>query len=166
MIRRHVEFVSQQGISPTNVVLDSLATRDPHDKNEFWGSRAFLEDSWIRLLGLQAVMSWYGNDYQSTYDFSGRYKVNPFIAALGVKLICLDFRLRRFPLAGFGLSFVSGGFTIKNVVPEDSTIMAACKKGDVVAVRELFRTGRASPNDVTPENSSPLRVCTHPNRYK
>ena len=47
---------------------------------------------------------------------------------------------------------------MKNVVPEDLKIMAACKTGDIVSVKELFRTGQASPNDVTPENSSPLRV--------
>ena len=77
-----------------------------------------------------------------------------------MRLICLDLRLRRFPIAGLGLSFVSGGVSVKNIVPEDSKIMAACKTGDIVSVKELFRTRQASPNDVTPENSSPLRVSS------
>jgi hypothetical protein len=79
---------------------------------------------------------------------------------LGLRLICLDLRLRRFPLAGLGLSFVAGGLTVKNVVPEKSKIITACKTGDIISVKELFRTGEASPNDVTPENSSPLRVSS------
>lgn len=154
-IRKYVSEAAQQGKPPENVVLNSLATRDPHDRNKFWGSKTFLEESWLRFLGFQAVMSRYGNDYQTTYDISGRLQLHQL---LGVRLICLDLRLRRFPLAGFGLSFVSGGIRLKNVVPEDSQIMTACKLGDVVLVKELFRKGLASPNDVTPENSSPLRV--------
>jgi hypothetical protein len=140
---------------PENIVLNSLATRDPHDQNVFWGSKSFLQESWLRLVGLQAVMSRYGNDYQTTYDFAGRLH----FPLIGIWVLCLDLRLRRFPLAGLGLSFVYGGFSLKNVVPDDSPIMAACKRGDIVLVKRLFTTGRASPSDVTPSNSSPLRVC-------
>lgn len=154
-IRKNVEIDAQRGKPPENVVLNSLVTRNPHDKNMFWDSKAFLTESWLRLLGIEAVMSRYGNDYQTTYDFSGRYH---FPSLIGLRLICLDLRLRRFPLAGFGLSMVSGGLTVKNVVPEDSEIMTACKQGDSTAVKALFETQQASPNDVTPDNSSPLRV--------
>ncbi|KAH8587423.1 ankyrin repeat-containing domain protein [Bisporella sp. PMI_857] len=154
-IRNHVKRAADEGRPQGDIVFNSLATRDPHDKNKFWGSRAFLEESWLRLLGLQAVMSRYGNDYQTTYNFSGSL----YLQLLGMRLISWDIRIRRFPLAGIGLSFVSGGISVKNVVPEDSQIMTACKNGDTPLVKELFRTGRASPNDVTPENSTPLRYA-------
>lgn len=163
-IRRTLEEDAQQGKAPENLVLNGLVTRDPHDKNKFWKSIVFLEKSWMYFLGIEAVLSMYGNDYQTTYNFSWRYRLHRL---LGLKLVCLDLRLRRFPIAGLGISFIAGGLSVKNVVPEDSTIMTACKQGDVVSVKELFRTGQASPNDVTPQNSSPLRVsalspnCTH-----
>jgi len=153
-IRTTLEYVRKQGKTAENIVLNGLVTRDPHDKNQFWKSMAFLEQSWLSFLGIEAVLSMYGNDYQTTYNFSGRCRFQ----LLGLRLICLDLRLRRFPIAGLGLSFVSGGFSVKNVVPEDSKIMAACKMGDIVSVKELFRTRQASPNDVTPKNSTPLRV--------
>lgn len=151
-IRESVESIAKQGKPQENVVLNGLVTRAPHDGISFWQSLVFLEKSWIRFLGIEAVLSIYGNDYQTTYDFSARQSF------LGLKMLCLDLRLRRFPLAGLGLSFGGGGFTVKNVVHEDSQIMRACKMGDVITARELFRTGQASPYDVTPENSNPLRV--------
>ena len=153
-IRESVESIAKQGRPQENIVLNGLITRAPHDGISFWKSIVFLEKSWIRFLGIEAVLSIYGNDYQTTYDFSARQSF------LGLRLLCLDLRLRRFPLAGLGLSFGGGGLTMKNVVPEDSVIMTACKRGDVITVRELFRSGLASPNDVTPENSNPLRVST------
>ena len=151
-IRESVESIAQQRRPQENVVLSSLITRAPHDGISFWNSMVFLEKSWVRFLGIEAVLSIYGNDYQTTYDFSARQSF------LGLKLLCLDLRLRRFPLAGLGLSFGGGGLTVKNVVPEDSIIMTAAKRGDMITVRELFQTGQASPNDVTPQNSNPLRV--------
>jgi hypothetical protein len=157
-IRKTMEEETRQGKCPENIVLNGLVTRDPHDKNQFWKSIAFLEESWLYYVGIEAVLSMYGNDYQTTYNFSLRYR--PY-RVLGLRLISLDLRLRRFPIAGLGLSFIAGGLSVKNVVPENSEIMTACKTGDVVSVRELFRTRRASPNDVTAGNSSPLRVSYH-----
>jgi len=153
-IRTTLDHVRKQGKTPENIVLHGLVTRDPHDRNQFWKSMVFIEQSWLQFLGIEAVLSMYGNDYQTTYNFSGRYRLQ----LLGLRLISLDLRLRRFPIAGLGISFVSGGFSVKNIVPEDSKIMAACKTGDIVSVKELFHTRQASPNDVTPGNSSPLQV--------
>ena len=153
-IRTTLDNARKEGKIPDNIVLNGLLTRDPHDRNRFWKAMVFLEQSWLRFLGIEAVLAIYGNDYQTTIDFSGRYRFQ----LLGLRLICFDLSVRRFPIAGLGLSFVYGGFSVKNVVPEDSEIMAACKTGDIVSVKELFRTRLASPNDVTPENSSPLRV--------
>ncbi len=154
-IRKAVEEDMQQGKAPENIVLNGLVTRDPHDKNQFWKSIVFLEKSWLHYLGIEAVLSMYGNDYQTTYNLSARGRL---YRLLGLRLICLDLRLRRFPIAGLGLAFISGGLSVKNVVPEDSKIMTACKTGDIVSVKGLFRTRQASPHDVTPQNSSPLRV--------
>jgi hypothetical protein len=112
-IRKSVENVAQQGRPQENIVLNGLITRDPHDRNSFWKSLVFLEKSWLRFLGIEAVLSIYCNDYQTTYNLSARQS---FHWLLGLRLLCLDLRLRRFPLAGLGLSFVAGGLTLKNVV--------------------------------------------------
>lgn len=56
------------------------------------------------------------------------------------------------------------GITLKNEISEDSEICVACKTGNSLKVWELLKTGRGSHKDVTPDNSSPLRVselCHH-----
>jgi hypothetical protein len=151
-IRKTVNLVAQRKQPQKDIVLKGLVTRDPHEGIDFWTSLKYLEKSWLRFLGIEAVVSVYGNDYQTTYDFYARQSL------FGLKVFCLDLCIRRFPLAGLGISIVSSGIKVKNIIPEDSLIIEACKKGDVISVRELFRTGQASPDDVTPENSNPLRV--------
>src|SRR5690349_3642691 len=86
-IRTTLKDVTQRGKTPENIVLNGLITRDPHDKNQFWKSMVFLEKSWLHFLGMEAVLSMYGNDYQTTYNFSGRYRLHRL---LGLRLISLD----------------------------------------------------------------------------
>jgi hypothetical protein len=150
---------AENGEVQKNLVLKGFVTRDPHEGIDFWKSVKLLENSWLRFLGIEAVLSIYGNDYQTTYDFSARQSL------LGLKFLCLDLCVRRFPLAGLGFSIFNSGIKLKNVVPEDSLIIEACKRGDVIMVRDLFRTGRASPDDITPENSNPLRVSRTTNPF-
>ncbi|CAG8960727.1 hypothetical protein HYFRA_00002263 [Hymenoscyphus fraxineus] len=152
-IRENVERTAKQGKPQENIVLKGLATRSPHDRINFWGSLVYLENAWRTFLGAEAALSAYGNDYQTTYDFSSRQSV------FGLWLLSLEFRIRRFPLAGLGLQFVAGSLTVKNIVPETSPIMTACKKGEVAVVRNLFESRKASPNDITPINSTPLRFA-------
>lgn len=151
-IRQTVNSFAEQKQPQRNIVLNGLVTRDPHEGIDFWKSLKFLEQSWLRFLGFEAVLSIYGNDYQTTYDFSARQSL------LGLKLFCIDLCVRHFPLAGLGLSVASSGIKVKNIIPEDSVIFEACKQGNAQLVRQLFRSGEASPNDITPQNSNPLRV--------
>lgn len=152
-IRETVERDTQQGKIPKNMVLNGLVTRAPHERIQFWRSFVRLEDSWLNYLaGLQAGFSWYGNDYQTTFDMSGRYRL------FGYKMLVTHLRVRRFPLGGLGFHYVAGLIQVKNVVSESSEIMRACKAGDRDRVCQLFKNKEASPSDVTPQNSSPLRV--------
>jgi hypothetical protein len=160
-IRKTVNAAAEKKQPQKDIVLKGLVTRDPHEGIDFWRSLKYLENSWVRFLSFEAVMSVYGNDYQTTYDFSARQKF------FGLKLFCLDICVRRFPLAGLGLAIISSSIKVKNVVSEDSPLIAACKKGDVIMVQNLIRTGKASPDDITPENSNALRVSivlTHSDR--
>ena len=47
---------------------------------------------------------------------------------------------------------------LRNLVPEDSQIIQACNRGDTGAVWDLFQSGKATVNDVTPSYRSPLFV--------
>jgi hypothetical protein len=57
---------------------------------------------------------------------------------------------------GIGMSL---NIRVQNIVPSDSEIVVACKKGDVLAVRELLRCRRANPNDMAETNETLLMVC-------
>jgi hypothetical protein len=57
---------------------------------------------------------------------------------------------------GIGMSL---SIRVQNVVPSDSEIVVACKRGDVLAVRELLKFRRASPNDIAETNETLLMVC-------
>lgn len=152
-IRKIVERDTQQGRIPENMVLNGLVTRNPHERNKFWKSFVRLEESWLNYLtGIRAGFSCYGNDYQTTFDISATYRL------FGYKMVVTHLRVRRFPLAGSGLNYVLGETRVKNVVSENSKIMIACKMGDLDMVRRLFVGREASPFDVTPQNSTPLRV--------
>lgn len=57
---------------------------------------------------------------------------------------------------GIGMSL---NIRVQNIVPSDSEIVVACKKGNVLAVRELLKSRRASPNDMAETNETLLMVC-------
>lgn len=58
----------------------------------------------------------------------------------------------------WGLRLEKCSLNIRNLVPDDSRIMDACEKGDLLAVRELFQKRQANPNDVTHSGFMPLMV--------
>jgi hypothetical protein len=61
----------------------------------------------------------------------------------------LSFSLRR--LAGYlpNISVLGGGLRFLNLVPVESEIVAACQRGDILAVRNLFAEKKAAPNDMS-----------------
>jgi hypothetical protein len=93
-IRKSVQNVAQQSRPQENIVLNGLITRDPHDRNSFWKPLVSLEKSWLRFLGIEAVLSICGNDYQTTYNLSAR---QCFHWLLGLRLLCLDLHFASFP---------------------------------------------------------------------
>jgi hypothetical protein len=90
-----------------------------------------------------------------TYSISLR-----FHALFCLKAFCVDLKLFRTSLFSMSLSAAGSGLKVKNIVPESSQIMTACKRGDTSTVWSLFQAGKASVNDITPENYSPLCVST------
>jgi hypothetical protein len=56
-------------------------------------------------------------------------------------------------------------FRVQNIVPADSEIVKICSRADRInddslsQIRELFLSGKAHPNDTTPDNLTLMRVC-------
>jgi hypothetical protein len=75
-----------------------------------------------------------------------------------LKAFCVDLNIRRTSMFTGNITAIGRGLQIKNLVPESSPIITACKLGNITTVWELFQSGQASINDITPENQSLLRV--------
>ena len=70
----------------------------------------------------------------------------------------MELSFKRGSLFSLALSPIGTRVVLKNLVPEDSPIMVACQIGDTSAVLNLLNEGKASVNDITPDNFSPLSV--------
>jgi ankyrin repeat protein len=55
---------------------------------------------------------------------------------------------------------LGGRISIVNYVPANSAIVTACRNGDLVAVRDLFRRGKAHPTDVSDHSTNLLWYAT------
>lgn len=102
---------------------------------------------------LQMSVTSFENQNQTVRYFSLRFK---FIHVL--KALCLDIQLRQASIFSVTFSLVGSGLMVKNIVPEDSEIMIACKAGDVSTVWGLLQSRKASVHDMTPDFLPPLRV--------
>ena len=50
----------------------------------------------------------------------------------------------------------------QNIVPESAEVFEACMSGDALGVKLLLDSGRASPQDITPDGSTALEVVYRP----
>lgn len=78
-----------------------------------------------------------------------------------LKVFTMELSFKRGSLFSLALSTIGTGVVLKNLVPEDSPIMVACQTGDKSAVWNLLNEGKASVNDITPDNFSPLSVSPY-----
>lgn len=113
--------------------------------------------SYLESWGVAGSLIWSKSECHSTYSISFRSGL-PFSSMFGQHIFVADVSIRRFPLCRSIPLLRQGGFGLRSVVSADSEIMVACRNGHLNLVRELFRSGRARPDDVTAENSTPLRV--------
>jgi len=76
-----------------------------------------------------------------------------------LKLFCMAVQIfHNSQLLPISVPFIRLTLSLKNVVPGDSPIMVACKRGNLSSVWALFQAREASVNDVTPCGLTPLRV--------
>jgi hypothetical protein len=106
---------------------------------------AFAEH-WKRHLASDFSLDSFKNEYQTAYEFYARL---PIPTPTGRMAFVLSFSLRR--LAGYlpNISVLGGGLRFLNLVPVESEIVAACQRGDILAVRNLFAEKKAAPNDMS-----------------
>jgi hypothetical protein len=74
--------------------------------------------------------------------------------------IVMSFTMRRIWGMCPNISVLGGGLNFVNMVPRDAEIVEACKKGDLLAVRDLFSQRKAAPNDMTADDRTLLFVST------
>jgi hypothetical protein len=89
---------------------------------------------------------------------SGRQKRYSFL--LGLKVLGSNVVFARFSGLWYAMGIPNIRIKVQHLVPEDSEIFLACKAGDVVRVRDLLEEGKASLNDITFRNETPLTVCS------
>jgi hypothetical protein len=138
------------------------ARLQPSERARFLWTRNSIGSDWIvpRIGRFEGSVYSYEAGCKHAYSISLR-----FHALFCLKAFCVDLKLFRTSLFSISLSATGSGLKIKNIVPESSQIMTACKRGDTSTVWSLFQAGKASVNDITPENCSPLRVSIHVVQY-
>ncbi|VTT63607.1 unnamed protein product [Fusarium fujikuroi] len=140
----------KENIHFRNTALFTLFDRNPQLQNSFYGSWRSWDTSILSWLGLQLILTMYGNSLHTTFLFSGKLSL---WKSPQEKVVLFNIGLRIFPLAHMGFSILRGGLSVKTVIPDDSEIITACKRGDIYTVQRLFISRRSSPYDF---ETSPL----------
>ena len=109
-----------------------------------------LPETWKKYSGADIELISSANGYQSAHAFKARL---PFLLSFGKMDFVVSLSFRRALGYWPNFSLLGGGLHFVNVIPTDSQIVQACKRGDIVAVRKLFNELKASPNDMTTDNS-------------
>lgn len=112
----------------------------------------FVQDWDTRLhkyLGITAGMIVYYSDGKNKYNFFFRWPI--FWSKV------LNGRIESSWPSWPSLS-IYALLRIQNVVPNDSVTVVACLQDDVTVLRSLCLTGKAHPNDTTPDNLTLLYV--------
>jgi hypothetical protein len=133
------------------------ARLQPLQRARFLWAKNSRGSDWIllRIARLEGLVFLFEAGRKHAYSISLR-----FHALFCLKAFCLDLKLFRTSIFSVSLSGIDSRVKVKNIVPVSSQIMTACKRGDTSTVWSLFQAAKASVNDITPENCSPLRAIT------
>jgi hypothetical protein len=138
-----------------NVQTHQLNILLAQDTPRFSWARSVYESNWVLpyIAQLNGSICCSEDSKQRLYNISLRLH-----ALFCLKAFCLEMKVKRESLFSVEVSFIGTGVVLKNVVPEDSMIMVACQSGDTSLVWNLLNDRKASVNDITPDNLSPLSV--------
>ncbi|OAL47298.1 ankyrin [Pyrenochaeta sp. DS3sAY3a] len=113
--------------------------------------------SWKSTLHTEIILIQSCNEFQNAYDLYIRL---PFFWYWGQKAFILSTSLRTMRTSWPNFQILNGSLNFCNLVPMESEIIEACRRGDVIAVRDLFRDRKASPNDVSVDDKTLLFYAT------
>lgn len=96
----------------------------------------------------------------TTYSLALRFKI-PLSVIFGARLFTVSLGFQQSVLSTSTWSLLPHSMlSVGALVPEESPIMSACKRGDLSAVQQLFQSYQARPDDVTPENRTTMKAST------
>lgn len=101
-----------------------------------------LAEYWRHVLGSYFILTTSQNEFQLAYEFYTRIPIPGRMAFI------LSLSLRRMSGILPNISVMDGGLNFFNIVPIESEIVKACRRGDRVVVQNLFREKKAAPNDI------------------
>lgn len=118
-------------------------------------------EPWKSVLKTELFFIQSGNEFQNAYELYARL---PFFWFWGQKALILSTSLRKMRTSWPNFQILNGSLNFCNLVPMESDIVRACRRGDVIAVRDLFREHKTSPNDMSVDDKGLLWVCYRTDR--
>ncbi|KAH7068628.1 ankyrin repeat-containing domain protein [Paraphoma chrysanthemicola] len=112
-----------------------------------------IPESWKPILQSEVLLVQSSNEFQNAYELYARL---PFFWFWGQKAFMLSTSLRKLRTSWPNFQVLNGSVSFCNIVAVESEVVAACRRGDIIAVRDLIRERRASPNDVSVDDKSLL----------
>ncbi|KAH7064294.1 ankyrin repeat-containing domain protein [Paraphoma chrysanthemicola] len=116
-----------------------------------------LSEFWRWLLACELFVLMSSSASQKRYDCYVRLTI-PVI--MGKVAIMMALSFQRPANTWSNLVIFGGRLHAVRYISEESDAVVACKKGDTLAVRDLFESGKASPNDMSVEGKSLIWYAT------
>ncbi|KAF2810704.1 ankyrin [Mytilinidion resinicola] len=145
--------IERQLQTPSALVRPNQNTSKTAPKSQRYLNALMLSEFWKWLLACELIILTTTDGSQLRYDCLAIFLLPTLARRLAVK-ISLSFQ--RPSSTWSNIVLLGGRLSMVNYVPNDSEIIMACRKGDLVAVRDLFRRGKASPNDVSERSKTLL----------
>lgn len=114
-----------------------------------------IPDSWRNLLGLSLKIIASSNEHQTAYALQTRI---PFFPVFGCLAFVMFLSIRCANRFWPSISVLGGSINFVNVIPVESEVVAACTRGDLLAVQTQFLDKKASPRDMTINDKSLIYV--------
>ncbi|ORY16252.1 ankyrin repeat-containing domain protein [Clohesyomyces aquaticus] len=116
-----------------------------------------MPECWRSILNSELLFVKSANEFQNAYEIYTRF---PFFWFWGQKAFVLSASLRRMRTLWPNFQVLNASVSFCNIIPVESEIVKACRAGDIIAVRDLFREHKASPNDVSVDDRSLVWYAT------
>ena len=132
----------------------SPSSRDATDKTFTSRARYLCKNTGSRVTS-SVVLNVHWNDLRSTYTVSGTLRMPSVLAGYALTVRA---RLDLFKLSWPSISPTVG---IRNIVPDNSEFMLACRAGNLAKVKELALARQGSPTDIDESGYPAIHVSSN-----